>query len=117
MAELSEKRREQLGYNPHRTPDCFAPTTDGYIIAQDNACQYEYILAQPGDLVPVAHINRSFQGLSEIVALSRQTGERYSFIFDISNEVYQTWLAHRLGAGYDRAYDGPPRQIDRRARR
>lgn len=117
MTGLSKERREQLGYNPHRTPDCYAFTTEGYIVAHDNACQYEYIMAQRGDFVPVAHINRSFQGLSEIVAVSRQSGDRVSFIFDISNDVYQTWLAQRLGAAYERAYTGPPREIDRRARR
>lgn len=114
MTGLSKDRRDQLGYNPNRTPDCYALTMDGYIIAQDVACQYEYILTQRDDLVPVAHINRSFQGLSEIVAVSQQTGEQFSFIFDISNAVYQTWLAARLGPAYERLYDGPPREIDRR---
>ncbi len=117
MAGLSKKRREQLGYNPHRTPENYSLTTDGYIVTQDVASQYEYIFNQPEDLIPVAHINRSFQGLSEIVAISQKNGERYSFIFDISNDVYQTWLQARLGPTYERSYDGPARQIDHRARR
>lgn len=110
MAGLSQERREALGYNPHRTADLYALTTDGYIIAQDIASQYEYILERFEGLTPIAHINRSFQGLSEIVALDRGSGERLSFIFDISNEVYQAWMAAQFGSGYQRGYDGPPRQ-------
>lgn len=103
------------GYNPQRTPDLFAFTTDGYIIAQDVACQHEYVAAQRcptsgRPLVIIAQINRAFQGLNEVVALSPATGERFSFIFDISNDVYQTWWAAQMGDLYERLYDGPPRQ-------
>lgn len=103
------------GYNPGRTADLFAFTTDGYIIAQDIACQQDYVAAQRcpvsgRPLVIIAQINRAFQGLNEIVALSPATGERYSFIFDISNDVYQRWWAQQMGEAYERLYDGPPRQ-------
>lgn len=103
------------GYNPNRTDDLFAFTEDGYIIAQDIACQMEYIAMQRcpmsgRPLLTVAQINRAFQGLNEVVALSPATGERYSFIFDISNDVYQTWWAQQMGDLYERLYDGPPRQ-------
>src|SRR3989304_642675 len=71
---LSHKDRERLGYNPYRTADLFAPTDEGYIIAQDVACQHEYIFDQPcphcevfNTLMPVASINRAFQGLNEMV--------------------------------------------------
>ncbi|GAB4518679.1 MAG: hypothetical protein OHK0046_26610 [Anaerolineae bacterium] len=113
------KNLKELGYNPRRTDDLFALTEEGYIIAQDIACQYEYILMQEPEacgqaLVPVAQINRSFQGLSEIVALCPTTGERYSFIFDISNVGYQTWWAEQMGEHYEVTYDGPPRQPEHR---
>lgn len=103
------------GYNPNRTSDLFALTTDGYIIAHDVACQYEYVNMQRcprsrKPLIVIAQINRAFQGLNELVAISPVTGERYSFIFDISNEVYQTWWAQQMGEYYERDYDGPPRQ-------
>ena len=105
------------GYNPNRTKDLFALTTDGYIIAQDIACQQEYIdmhrcpvSGQP--LRIVAQINRAFQGLTELVAISPATGERFSFIFDISNDVYQSWLAEQTGEFYERIYEGPPRTAD-----
>lgn len=106
-----------LGYNPNRTADLFALTPDGYIIAQDIACQHEYIDMHhcPVSDMPlriVAQINRAFQGLTEIVAISPATGERYSFIFDISNDVYQMWLADEMGALYERDYDGPGRVAD-----
>lgn len=115
--QLDQKRLQALGYNPDRTRDLFALTTDGYVIAQDIACQYEYVMMQTppecGEaLIPVAQINRSFQGLSEIVAMCPTTGERYSFIFDISNDVYQTWWALQMGDNYERVYEGPPRQPD-----
>jgi hypothetical protein len=113
---LSQKRREELGYNPNRTPELYALTSEGYIIAQDIACQYEYIGMQHTDdgetLRPMAHLNRAFQGLSEIVAVSEVSGRVVSFIFDISNEVFQTWWAERLGDHYERAYDGQPRTPD-----
>lgn len=104
------------GYNPNRTDDLFAPTEDGYIIAQDIACQQEYIAMQRclisgRPLLTVAQINRAFQGLNEVVALSPATGERYSFIFDISNDVYQAWWAQQMGDLYEPLYDGPPRIV------
>ena len=113
---ISQKRREELGYNPNRNRDLFALTTDGYIVAQDIACQYEFILEQDSEdgnpLTPIAHINRSFQGLSELVALDMKTGDRYSFIFDISNAVYQDWLKEHMGDMYVQSYEGKPRQVD-----
>jgi hypothetical protein len=106
-------------FNPNRTSDLYALTADGYIIAQDIACQHALIEEQPcgncgGVLVPIAQINRAFQGLNEIVAVCAECGERYSYIFDISNEVYQTWWADRMGDMYVRTYDGPPRTPARR---
>lgn len=114
---ISQERRETLGYNPNRTSDLFALTSDGYIIAQDIACQHEYVAAQrcpdsEQSLIPIAHINRSFQGLSEIVALCPTSGERFSFIFDISNDIYQAWWADLMGENYERQYDEPPRTAD-----
>lgn len=105
------------GYNPHRTADLFALTADGYIIAQDIACQQEYIAMQRcpvsgRPLLTIAQINRAFQGLNEVVALSPATGERYSFIFDISNDVYQAWWAQQMGDLYECLYDGAPRYAD-----
>ena len=47
-----------------------------------------------------------------MVALSPATGEKFSFIFDISNEVYQRWWAKQMGDLYEPLYDGPPRQAD-----
>lgn len=120
VSTLSEKRREQLGYNPDRTIDLFALTHDGYIIAQDVASQHEYVLEQRtegGDpIMPIAHINRSFQGLSEIVAICPTTGERFSFIFDISNHIYQTWLQEQMGELYEVNYEGAPRKADPKQR-
>ena len=111
--------REALGYNPNRTIDLFALTTDGYIIAQDVACQHEYIAEQScpncntqNRMIPVASINRSFQGLSELVVVCRQCGQRSSFIFDISNDIFQSWLAERMGDLYSPAYEGTPRTAD-----
>lgn len=100
--------------NPNRTDELFALTSEGYIIAQDIGCQYEFIQAQGcsncmGMLIPVAQLNRAFQGLNEVVTICEQCGERTSFIFDISNDVYQDWWAERMGENYVRAYEGPPR--------
>ncbi len=113
---LSRKDREALGYNPNRTADLFALTTDGYIIAQDVVCQHEYIDDQCcahcgacNRMIAIASINRSFQGLSEMVAICKQCSQHSSYIFDISNTVYQSWLAERMGDLYTPAYDGPPR--------
>jgi hypothetical protein len=116
MNILSEEERLALGYNPNRTIDLFAFTPDGYIIAQDIACQYEYVLALGAEedrvITPIAHINRAFQGLSEIVAIDRNSGEYHSFIFDISNAVYQSWLTDYMNHQPDAAYDGPVRAAD-----
>lgn len=113
---LSQEKREALGYNPNRTIDLFALTFDGYIIAQDIASQYEFIYDQVSEdgnpMIPIAHLNRSFQGLSELVAIDTKTGDHYSFIFDISNAVYQAWLAQHLGELYENAYEGQPREAD-----
>lgn len=116
---FTDADREALGYNPQRTLDLFALTTDGYIIAQDIVCQHEFIDAQPcpncnrhGALVAIASINRSFQGLNEVVTLCRRCAYRQSFIFDISNDVYQGWLADRMGDLYMRPFDGPARHVD-----
>lgn len=113
---LSQKKREELGYNPNRSLDLFAMTKDGYIIAHDIASQYEFIYdqlsAEGNPLTPIAHLNRSFQGLSEIVAIDIQNGDRYSFIFDISNDIYQSWLKEHLGEMYVNAYEGRPRKAD-----
>jgi transcription elongation factor Elf1 len=115
------KRRDNIEnnpeYNPHRTVDLFALTTDGYIVAQDILCQQEYIREQQcpncgNALVVIANINRSFQGLNEVVVVCRGCSTKYSFIFDISNEVYQAWWAERMGDLYVRAYDGEPRIAD-----
>lgn len=117
---LSPKRREQLGFNPNRTIDLFALTHDGYIIAQDIASQHEYVLDQRTEegfpIMPIAHINRSFQGLSEIVAICGQNGERFSFIFDISNTVYQDWLQDQMGELYEVNYEGSSRKADPKQR-
>jgi hypothetical protein len=102
------------GYNPNRTRELFAITADGYILAQDIRCQYEFIEQQrcstcQHEIVPIAQLNRAFQGLNEVVTICPNCGEHYSFIFDISNEVYQNWWAERMGDMYFRTYDGPPR--------
>jgi ribosomal protein S27AE len=90
-------------------------TADGYIIAQDVDCQYEYARKTScphcgGALVIAAHLNRAGQGLSELVALCQDCRQRTSFIFDISNDVFQAWWAEQLGPLYIRQYDGPPRE-------
>jgi hypothetical protein len=105
-------------YNPNRTEDLYALTAEGYIIAQDGACQNEYIHSQPcpncqhQTLTVMAKLNRSFQGLNELVVICTNCHERFSYIFDISNEVYQTWLAGQMGDLYNITYDGPPRSAD-----
>jgi len=116
-------RREQqpppsnvpAGYNPNRNEYLYWWTEDGYLIAQDVVCQYEYVQNMPcphcgGTLAVVAHLNRAGQGLSELVALCRDCRQRANFIFDISNETYQTWWAEQLGPLYIEQYDGPPRE-------
>jgi hypothetical protein len=104
-----------IGYNPRRDEHLFWWTQDGYIVAQDVNCQYEYVTDTPcprcgGSLHVMAHINRAGQGLSELVAVCQQCHVRGSFIFDISNEIFQTWWAEQLGPMYVRQYDGPPRE-------
>lgn len=105
---------EVIGYNPNRTEQLYWLTEDGYLIAQDVNCQYEYVEAIgcphcEGQLVVAAHLNRSGQGLSELVAVCNQCGKRANFIFDISNDVYQTWWAEQLGPLYVKQFDDPPR--------
>ena len=100
--------------NPNRSGDLFARTEDGYIIAQDISCQHELIEQQGcsncgGVLMPIAQINRAFQGLNEVVAICTECSERHSFIFDISNEVYQSWWMDNMRENYVRMYDGPAR--------
>lgn len=107
------------GYNPNRTSDLFKLTGDGYIIAQDMVCQYEYAQMQKCadcgcPLNVIAQINRSFQGLNELVTACPNCGKNYSFIFDISNNVYQSWWSERLGDLYVQNYDGKPRKPARK---
>jgi|MTBAKSStandDraft_2_1061841.scaffolds.fasta_scaffold04215_9 hypothetical protein len=104
-----------VGYNPNRDDTLFWLTEEGYLIAQDVACQTEYVEATScpscgASLTVVAHLNRAGQGLSEIVTLCCGCRERYSFIFDISNTAYQTWWAGLLGPHYVQQFDGPPRE-------
>jgi hypothetical protein len=92
-------------------------TPDGYIIAQDIACQNEYVAQQRcsecnASLAVIAQINRSFQGLVESVCICQGCGLKYSFIFDISNDVYQAWWAEQMGELYVRTFDGPGRVAD-----
>jgi len=107
-------QEQEVGYNPNRDDHLYWFTEDGYIIAQDVVCQHEYIEQTPcpdcaGELAVVAHLNRAGQGLSELVTLCRDCRARVNFIFDISNDVYQTWWAEQLGLMYVRQFDGPPR--------
>jgi hypothetical protein len=105
----------RAGYNPNRDEHLYWLTEDGYIIAQDETCQQEYVQQMPcphcgGSLMVMAHLNRGGQGLSELVALCHDCRQRANFIFDISNEVYQAWWAEQLGDLYICQYDGPPRK-------
>jgi len=104
-----------VGYNPHRDSTLYWRTAEGYIIAHDILCQREYVeqcecpaCGEP--LRVVAQLNRAFQGLNELTALCTGCYQRVTFIFDISNEVYQTWWAGQLGPAYVVQYDGPPRE-------
>jgi hypothetical protein len=115
QAARADQVDSTVGYNPRRDECLFWRTEEGYIIAQDVNCQHDYVNETPcphcgGPLRIVAHINRGGQGLSELVALCEECHQRSSFIFDISNEVFQAWWAEQLGALYVRQYDGPPRE-------
>jgi hypothetical protein len=106
---------DDVGTNPQRDQYLFWLTDEGYIIAQDIACQHEYVRQSccphcGGALKLMAHLNRAGQGLSEMVTICVQCRERVIFIFDISNEVYQAWWATQLGDFYLRQFDGPPRR-------
>ncbi len=106
---------DTLGHNPDRDDTLFWYTEEGYIVAQDNTCQHEYIQMTPcpscgGNLRVIAHLNRGGQGLSEMVTVCQNCRHAVNFIFDISNVVYQNWWADQLGPLYIRQYDGPPRE-------
>jgi hypothetical protein len=108
-------RRDEVGYNPYRDEHLFWLTEDGYIVAQDVVCQYDYVQESccpkcGGALKIAAHLNRAGQGLSEMVALCQECRARANFIFDISNDVFQTWWAEQLGSLYVKQFDGPPRE-------
>lgn len=114
VQERAVSGERAVGYNPDRDAYLFWYTEDGYIIAQDVMSQYEYIAdctcgACGGAFKVVAHLNRAGQGLSEMVAICQDCGQRANFIFDISNDVFQSWWAEQLGALYIRQFDGPPR--------
>ncbi|MBZ0279506.1 MAG: hypothetical protein K8L97_02115 [Anaerolineae bacterium] len=101
--------------NPNRTADLYALTEEGYIIAQDIGCQYELVNAERcpycgNSLSTIAQISRAYQGLNELVALCGICSERHSYIFDISNAVYQEWWASFMGKNYVRLYEGEPRK-------
>jgi hypothetical protein len=109
-----DQAEHPVGYNPNRTEHLYWLTEDGYVIAEDMVCQHEYVAAVGcphcgGKLVVAAHLNRGGQGLSELVAICEDCRQRANFIFDISNEVYQRWLADQLGPLYVKQFDGPPR--------
>lgn len=102
--------------NPARTSDLYRLTAEGYIIAQDIACQYDYANTAAhcptcgSSLRVAAQLNRAAQGLNEMVCLCTNCGQRHSLIFDVSNDVYQLWLAGQLGDLYIRNYEGEPRR-------
>lgn len=103
------------GTNPNRDEYLYWLTQEGYIIAQDVLSQREYIEMLScsmcgGALKIAAHLNRAWQGLSEMICVCKECQHRYSIIFDISNEIYQQWWAEQLGSLYIRQYDGEPRQ-------
>lgn len=108
-------QHELIGTNPQRDEYLYWLTDDGYIIAQDVACQQEYVRDTScphcgGALVTIAQLNRGGQGLSEWVAVCRACRQRTNFIFDISNDAYQRWWAGQLGPLYIRQFDGKPRK-------
>lgn len=109
-----EPSQVAIGFNPRRDKYLYWLTEDGYIIAQDVSCQYEYVQETPcvhcgGQMKVIAHLNRGGQGLSELVAFCESCRKRNSTIFDISNDVYQKWWGEQLGALYIKQFDGPPR--------
>ncbi|NDJ87487.1 MAG: hypothetical protein GYB66_16555 [Chloroflexi bacterium] len=114
---MTRKQRERSfpkGYNPNRNEYLYWYTREGYIIAQDILCQYEFVdRAQcpecGGKLRVVAHLNRDGQGLSEMVSLCTACGHNVNVIFDISNEIYQEWLAEQLGPMYVPPFEEEPR--------
>ncbi len=100
--------------NPDRDEYLYWRTAEGYIIAEDIACQREFAQTTTcphcgGRLIVVAQLNRSWQGLSELVCICRGCRQRSSFIFDISNDVYQAWWEGQLGPLYIRQHDCPAR--------
>ena len=104
-----------IGYNADRDEYLYWCTEEGYIIAQDVNCQHEYVNETPcatcgGPMRVVAHINRAGQGLSEIVAMCGECRQRTSYIFDISNDVFQRWWAEQLGPLYVRQFEDTPRE-------
>lgn len=110
-----ESAESDVGYNAQRDEHLYWLTEDGYIIAQDVLCQYDYVQETPcpdcgGELKIAAHLNRAGQGLSELVAMCTECRAPSNFIFDISNEVYQQWWAKQLGSLYVRQHDNPPRE-------
>jgi hypothetical protein len=110
---------DDVGYNPQRDKYLFWLTEEGYIIAQDITCQHEFVQQAccphcGGALKLMAHLNRAGQGLSEMVTICLECRQRVIFIFDISNEIYQTWWAGQLGDLYLRQYDGSPRRPHKR---
>jgi hypothetical protein len=110
-----EQASSTIGYNADRDKYLYWRTEEGYIIAQDVNCQHEYVNATlctncGGPLRVVAHINRAGQGLSEIVAMCGECRQRTSYIFDISNDVFQRWWAEQLGPLYVRQFEDTPRE-------
>lgn len=115
VAVPEQDEADEVGYNPARDETLFWLTDEGYIIAHDVTCQHEYVESTPcpecdSKLTVAAHLNRGGQGLSELVAMCRACHTRTCFVFDISNDVYQTWWAGQLGSLYVVQYDGPPRE-------
>jgi ribosomal protein S27AE len=103
-----------LATNPNRTADLYVRTAEGYLIAQDIACQYDYanFITCPdcGSGVRVAaHIDRASEGLNALFYECMRCAFRTDVLFDISNEVYQAWLSGLLGDLYTRHFEGPPR--------
>ena len=103
-----------VGFNPARDGYLYWRTEEGYIIAEDTACQYDYVSQAGcrncgGKLVTLAQLNRGGQGLVELVAICPSCRERHNFIFDISNQAYQQWWADQLGENYVCQFEGAPR--------